>query len=68
MTAIFFKVNSSSTPNKQYMVRRLDTGEWRCECPHFVFRSKECTHIIEGKRAIFSAVAKMKELEINKHQ
>jgi hypothetical protein len=44
--ARFFKVDSFSTEGIIYTVRQLPTGEWRCECPAFVFgKNKMCNHI-----------------------
>ena len=54
MNAEFYKVKSFSDPNITYTVRRLATGEWRCECPAFVFNERKmiksglipkCNHI-----------------------
>lgn len=60
MSALFFYVQSATDPKKQYTVRRLNDGEWRCECPHFVFRKKECSHIMEGKRTVIEIVSQIK--------
>lgn len=51
--ARFYKINSFTNPAKQYTVRHLDSGEWRCDCPLFVFNERkmnECKHIKEAKR------------------
>lgn len=45
MEARFFTVQSFSNPNKRYVVRQTSDGEWRCDCPFFVFRNKKCDHI-----------------------
>lgn len=47
--AKFYKVKGTE---KEYTVRELPNGEWRCDCPNFVFNWKkigECKHIKELK-------------------
>jgi hypothetical protein len=43
--AIFYKVKSFTVKDKEYIVRKMLDGSWRCECPAFVFRQKKCNHI-----------------------
>lgn len=50
-----FKIKSFTDPNKEYVVRHFDTGEWKCNCPHFITREKrigECKHIVEAKKQL----------------
>lgn len=45
-------IKSFTDPNKEYMVRVLDTGEWRCNCPSFILRragSEICKHILKAR-------------------
>ena len=53
--ARFFKVASFSQEGKTYLIRQLPTGEWKCNCPNFVFnenrlrrqgKSTKCDHIL----------------------
>lgn len=42
------KVKSFTDLNKEYTVRQLDSGEWRCDCPNFIFNERKigsCNHI-----------------------
>lgn len=41
--AQFFTVPSQTTFGKVYTVRRLPSGELRCNCPAFIFRNN-CKH------------------------
>jgi len=50
MEVKFFKVKSFTDPDKEYTVRRLADGSWKCDCPHFVFNEKKigamgCDHV-----------------------
>lgn len=41
-----YKVKSFTNPKIEYTVRHLDNGEWRCDCPAFIFNDKKhCKHI-----------------------
>jgi predicted nucleic acid-binding Zn finger protein len=37
---------------KNYFVSENSFGEWRCTCPSFLFRSKECKHILQIKEEL----------------
>jgi len=39
------KVASSSVKGREYLIRELEKGEMRCNCPDFVLRKHECKHI-----------------------
>lgn len=42
MKARFYEVPSFSDPDKKHTIRLLlPEGEWRCSCPHFVFKEPE---------------------------
>jgi hypothetical protein len=41
----FYKVKSFTEPEVEYTVRNFGEGEYRCDCPAFVFSEKECKHI-----------------------
>lgn len=55
MLVLFTQVQSESDPSKYYTVRRLSTGEYRCECPNFVYREKRCKHIEQTMQAVNDA-------------
>lgn len=42
--AKFYKVKSFSDPTKEYTIRQLPSGEWRCECWAFL-RWGNCDHL-----------------------
>lgn len=43
---LIVKVASKTQKGVEYTVRKLDTGEWKCSCPGFVFHDKaDCKHI-----------------------
>lgn len=48
--AIHIKVPSTSLSGKNYDVFLTDKG-WRCSCPHFIFREKDCKHIQIARHA-----------------
>lgn len=57
-------VPSQSNPNKSYMVRAFRNDEtnevqFKCGCPHFVFREKECKHISNVKMLIKKGTIKL---------
>ena len=40
------KVKSTTNKEKEYVVREMPNGEYRCSCPAFVFNDKKpCKHI-----------------------
>jgi hypothetical protein len=47
-----WRVPSARRPDLSYTVEQDEWGEWRCECPHFVFRCRgsrrwhDCKHIV----------------------
>ena len=53
MNAKFYKVKSLTTKGKEYIVREMPDGGWRCECPRFVFQARgseeDCKHITRLK-------------------
>lgn len=51
--ANFFSVQSASRKGLKHIVRRLATGEWRCDCERFVLGRKVCSHI-EQARLLFN--------------
>jgi len=42
---IMWKVQSFSEHDKHYTVRHFTEGEWRCDCPKFIFSRGDCKHI-----------------------
>lgn len=46
--AKFFNVQSESDPDKQWIVRLMPDGSYRCDCPQFVFKKGQaCKHILK---------------------
>lgn len=50
-------VPSKSDPSKTYTIRIFrdeDTNEleYKCSCPHFVFRNTDCKHILNTKMLV----------------
>ena len=43
--AKFYNVPSFTKSGVDYQVIKLSSGDWRCNCPHYVFRDKKCNHI-----------------------
>lgn len=46
--ARFFHIPSSKMKGKKWTVRMLPSGEWRCECPDFIFTKhgqEPCKHV-----------------------
>ncbi len=50
-TARFFQIESESVEGKKYIVRHLPNGEWRCNCPRFIFRN-QCKHVEKAKQKV----------------
>ena len=48
MAADFWKVVSASGW-EPHIVRRLENGEWRCDCKDFFYRKRHCRHIIAAQ-------------------
>lgn len=51
--AAFFYIKSDTDKNKTYTVRLTPDGQYLCNCPHFLFRNKECKHIYKVKHPHF---------------
>ena len=59
MNAKFYKIKSFTTPGVVYTVRRLPTGEWRCDCPYFIFQ--------KGKKPMCDHIRKARHIKMVKH-
>ncbi len=47
------KIKSFTDPQKEYLVRHLDDGSWRCSCPLFIMKERqigECKHIALARK------------------
>jgi len=43
-------IPSSSEEGKYYTVKVDATGKWSCTYPQFIYRKKECKHIVACKK------------------
>jgi len=45
-----YRVPSYTEEGKRYIVRQFEDGDYRCDCPNFIFKEYEigvCNHIIK---------------------
>ena len=44
-----WNIESSSDPTKIYKITLYDDGSYACSCPQWIYRRKDCKHIIQCK-------------------